>query len=138
MSTSQALLIAGVVIGMDAIIIPAIISAMIAGNWTPISDQFPGVATPPADAPRWNFASLKVGMLNMGWSVHLIADETHLHMVPTKFCRWLGMKAASVPWDKIEYVQNKWRKWAVVKLGPHEVMGPREAFSLAKREPVDR
>ena len=52
MSTSQALLVAAIIIGMDAIIIPAIISALIAANWTPISDQFPKAGDPPADAPR--------------------------------------------------------------------------------------
>lgn len=131
MTSGQVIMVVVIVGMMDLIIVPAVIHAAISGYWAPIADKFPWTE-PAAGSPRWNFASLKIGVLNLGWSVHLLADDAALHMTPVKVMRWFGMKGASIPWDEIEYLRDRGKRWSVVKIAGHEIMGPREPFQLAK------
>ena len=104
-------------------------------NWTPISDAFP-LAKAPAPLPgavRREFCSLKIGMLSLGWSVHLTVDEAYLRFEPAMIGRVLGMKPAATPWSEVKYLRDRGRHGAVVSVRGTDILGPRDIFEIARQ-----
>ena len=118
------------VVGLNFLIVPVIIAAVVRTCWTPFVTAHPAV--PPAeDAVRRNFQSYKIGLMNLGYMIHTAVDEQHLHLMPAKFGRMLGMKATSIPWEAIEPVRLRGKKFADVKIGNEAIIGPAWALGLA-------
>ncbi|MHC4142069.1 MAG: hypothetical protein ACYSUF_09395 [Planctomycetota bacterium] len=67
------LLIAGIVVFV--VLEPILILwAIVRFGWAPIHEKFPA-HEPGADAVRQGFQSFKVGILNLGFSIHATVDE---------------------------------------------------------------
>lgn len=118
------------VVAADLIFVPLVISVLVRGGWNPIAERFPA-REPRPDAVTKHFQSYKVGLLNLGFMVHTSADDMWLHLRPAWFGRRVGMKGASVPWEEIEPVRRRGRRYAEVKIGLATVFGPRWALELA-------
>lgn len=95
--------------------------------WRPMLKPYPWVE-PTEDAVRRNFQSISIDMVNLGLSVHIIADENHLHLVPASFIRVFGASPASIPWSAL---RPHGRHGRAVKLGSHVIRGPRWCMELA-------
>lgn len=135
MTTGQVLIVVGVLALSEFVIVPTVIRAVIESNWTPIADAFP-FAKAPAPSPgavRREFCSLKVGMLSLGWSVHLTVDESYLRFEPAMIARVLGMKPVAAPWGEVKYLRERGRHGAVVSVRGTDILGPRDLFEIAKR-----
>lgn len=135
MTTNQVLIVVGVLALSEFVIVPTIIRAVIESNWTPISDAFPLAAAPAPrpDAVRREFCSLKIGMLSLGWSVHLTVDEAYLRFEPAMIGRVLGMKPAAAPWSEVKHLGNRGRHAALVSVRGTEILGPRDIFEIARQ-----
>ncbi len=98
--------------------------------------HFPGQPIGP-DAVRKRFQSFKIGMLGLGGSIHVAADERYLHLQPAWAAAWLGMKPISIPWEAMVLKQraSRWRS-ASVRIGKTTLEGPDWCLSLAPTEPV--
>ncbi|MFG0241262.1 MAG: hypothetical protein ACF8R9_00615 [Phycisphaerales bacterium JB054] len=118
------------VVVADLIFVPLVISVLVRGGWNPIAARFPA-REPRPDAVTKHFQSYKVGLLNLGFMVHTSVDDMWLHLRPVWFGRRIGMKGASVPWEEIEPVRRRGRRYAEVKIGLATVLGPRWALELA-------
>lgn len=109
-----ALLVVGIVI-VDTVVISALIRSLIGGTWNKMAEKHP-FTEPPPEAIRKNFQSLKVGLLNMGWSVHLAVDADHLHLMPAKFFRVMRARPISLPWDAL-VLKSKRKRYSDIKVG---------------------
>lgn len=129
MSTSAFWVILAVV-GFDLLILPLIIYALVRGSWSPLVERYPA-APIGEDAVRRNFQSYKIGLLNLGLCVHTAVDEGFLHLRPAMFGRVIGMRDTSVPWEAVEPVRRRGKRYAEVKIAGETVMGPAWALGLA-------
>lgn len=113
-----------------AVVEPAVIIAVVVRTgWNGFAGRHPPAETAP-DAVRKSFQSIRVGLMNLGASVHLAVDEKHLHIVPARYLRLFGAQPASVPWERME-VEKSGRRWVTVRIGADRLMGPAWALSLA-------
>lgn len=114
----------------DLLFVPLLVAAVVSTTWSPLADRYPG-QPPEPDAVRRNFQSYKIGILNLGMMVHTAADERHLHLLPAALGRWMRMRPVSVPWEAIEPVRLRGKKYAEVRIGAESVTGPAWALGLA-------
>ena len=106
-----------------------IVSGVMHGMWNPALRNHPPLE--PADgAVCRTFQSFSLGLVNMGWSVHVAADAHHLHLTPVKFMRMIGARAASIPWSAMRPVGGN-RSTVVMLDGRHRLTGPRWCMELA-------
>ncbi len=127
---STTLLIILLVVGLDFVIVPLVLVAVVRSNWSPLVAKHPAVP-PAADAVGRNFQSYKIGLFNLGYMIHTTVDDLHLHLFPAKFGRMIGMKPVSIPWEEITPLKRRGKKYAEVKIGTNTVLGPRWALELA-------
>jgi hypothetical protein len=95
MTTPQIIALVFAVVCIDALIVGAIVHT--AGqSLRELSTAFP---QQPAleGTPTRSFQSVRIGIVNLGGSVHIAIDGNCLHLSPSWFARRLGMKPASVP-----------------------------------------
>lgn len=90
--------------GVASMVLSAfIVRSLVKSNWNdplkPFPPREPAAEDGPADAR--GFQSFNVGMLNLGWSVRVVADRAYLHLSPEWLGKVLGLKSASVPWTEI-------------------------------------
>jgi len=90
--------------GVGSLVLSAyIVRALVRTNWNdplkPFQPREPAAEDAPVDARRYQ--SFGVGLLNLGWSVHVAADRRYLHLTPAWPGKVLGLRAASVPWAEI-------------------------------------
>lgn len=112
-----------------------LIWAMVRFGWSKLAEAFPAQAIEP-DAVRRNFQSFRIGIMNLGYSIHVAADQGYLHLEPARYLRWLGAGPVSIPWDDIEIVKrSRLARWITIKAGSHKITGPEWCLSLA--EPVE-
>ena len=97
------------------------------GLWRPMLAPFPACA-PAEDAVSRRFQSIGLGIVNMGASVHITADEDYLHLVPLRIWQLLGASPASIPWSAMEPEGTSGR---VVRVNGHRLVGPAWCISLA-------
>lgn len=105
-------------------------------TWRPLLDRYPP-RDPGPEAVSRRFQSFRLGFLNLGWSVHVAADEAHLHLVPAAVARFLGCHAISIPWDVMRVLRrSRNNRWVTVRLEPYtRLEGPAWCLDLADAEP---
>ncbi len=107
-----------------------IISTIVRNSWGEIARSFSPRPIAP-DAVRRSFQSFRVGLMSLGWCVHVAADDTHLHLLPARLPRLLGCRAASIPWDQVTHVR-KLLRWSHVRIAGVDVRGPAWCLNLAE------
>jgi hypothetical protein len=104
--------------------------AIIHFGWAPIPRRYPEQA-PGAGAVRRACQSFRVDLLNFGFSIHVTVDETHLHLQPARFLRWVGGRTASIPWDEITITKRSRNgRWITVKVDKWTIQGPAWCLGL--------
>ena len=104
--------------------VPVIAAAVFHYAWRPMFASYLPVEPHP-DAVYRSFQSFSIGLINMGLSINVAADDEYLHLTPLRLWRALGARPASVPWS------------ALVKKGPrsaqfgsHRIIAPRWCIDL--------
>lgn len=106
---------------------------LIGVSWNVIARAHP-VREPGVGAERRRFQSFACGLVNMGLSVDVTTDETHLHLRPQAFIRWFGAKPASIPWSAIEPRPRKaGRRITSVMIEGKRLDGPAWCFERLER-----
>ena len=106
------------------------IPMLVRDSWTPIAEAHqPVEPAPDAVVNRWQ--SFSAGMLNLGWSIDVAVDETHLHLRPSPLGRVIRLRPASVPWESVEFVREG-RFSAKVRAAGIELRGPKWCLTMAK------
>ena len=124
----QAGLLSGTVVGLvcfgGIVLIVATVFHLL---WRPMLKAFPP-RQPAPDAVRRRFQSFGLGIVNMGFSIHVAADDEYLHLVPLAIWRSLGARPASIPWSSMKPVGKSKR---VVRVNGHRLDGPKWCMELA-------
>ncbi|MDY7107627.1 MAG: hypothetical protein SYC29_03230 [Planctomycetota bacterium] len=108
-----------------------LIWAIMRAGWRPLTMRYPPV-DPAPDAVRRTFQSFRLGAINLGYCVHVAADEHHLHLMPARIIRWCGAEAMSVPWSAIEPGKRLiGGKWMTVSIDGRALAGPAWCLALA-------
>lgn len=116
---------------MDAIIVTAILRSC--GQMLKQLGAGHPAVEPEADAVRKEFQSFKIGIMNLGYSIHVAVDASYLHLDPSLTARWIGMPRMSIPWEAIEFKKSVWGG-SVVRIGKQTVTGPKWCLGMAERE----
>jgi len=103
MSTLTITLLVVVFIVTDIVVVGAVMQ-MVGQSLKRLRAQFPPIPRN-ANAVERRFQSFKVGMGSLGFSIHAAVDENALHLTPTTFARWIGMKPMSLPWGAFKSVK---------------------------------
>ena len=106
----------------------SIASTVMCGMWNPALKHHPPVE-PEVDAVRRDFQSFSLGLVNMGWSVHVAVDAHHLHLTPIKPMRMFGARSASIPWSAMKPAGGN-RSTVVTLDGRHRLIGPQWCMEL--------
>jgi hypothetical protein len=114
---------------MDAAIV-VLILRVTAHSWNSIASRYPA-SEPATDALRREFQSFRIGAINLGFSVHVIADESRLHLRPAWILRRLGGRPASIPWEEIRPLQPSPLGGRFARIAGKTITGPRWCIDLA-------
>lgn len=125
------LLIVGFIVVFDALLVFVILPMWIGGLWRPLASRFPPVPPSPG-AVRRNFQTFSVDLINLGFCIHVAADETHLHMFPAFVARFFRITPVSIPWDEMRP-----GSMGRMKVGANSIYMPRWCRDLAAREPAE-
>lgn len=121
-------------LALDVLIVWAIMRTA-AATFADIAKDNPAVEPEPG-AIRKDFQSFKIGLINLGYSIHVAVDASHLHLLPSLTARWIGMKPLSIPWERIKVQRIAKLTGAKVKIGRHIICGPKWCFELAAPPPA--
>jgi hypothetical protein len=120
--------------GASLLMAVLLIRSFVDGLWNTLARAHPAVE-PSADAVRREFQSFKMGMFNLGLSVHVEADDEHLHLSPAAFIRWMGATPMSIPWEAIEVMgQGLIKSSTKARIGSVTIYGPTWCLSLASQK----
>ncbi len=99
--------------------------------WQPMVAAHPPVE-PAEDAVRRRFQSFGLGIVNMGFSIHVAADEKFLHLTPILPLRFFGAVPCSIPWSALEPIRRGTRPVRSARLRPgrYTLTGPRWCMEL--------
>lgn len=122
--------IVGFMVAMDLTVVWVLLASFRSGHWEPLERAFPAVEVLPG-AVRRDFQSFSFGLNNLGYCVHVAADERHLHLMPARLLRWVGCGPMSLPWEAIESVKAGGERWRTVRVGKQEFRGPAWCLELA-------
>lgn len=86
---------------------------------------------PEPGAVRREFQSFKLGIINLGYSIHVTVDAAYLHLDPSLTARWIGIKPMSIPWEHIEWKRDTRHSGTRVRINGLDVFGPTWAMKLA-------
>lgn len=115
----------------DLLLTGLIIGVAVRRNWEPLMKQFPD-REPLADALTRRHQSFRIGILNLGWSVHVAADDEHLHLTPVRWMQRLGARPVSIPWEAIELRPSRpGGRYTTAKIGTLTMKGPAWCLDLA-------
>lgn len=132
MTPAAIIMIVVIVVAMDAIIITALFSSLRSSMWGPLASAYPGLPTAP-DGIRREFQSIKIGLFNLGWSVHLAVDDHCLHIEPTRYLRWFRLTKISIPWEEIRFKsRSRFGLGVTIQVRQTTLCGPEWAFGLAE------
>lgn len=123
-----ALLISGGTL-LEVGLVYLLLRATIGSSFGKLAKAFP-LQEPSPSAVRRNFQSFRFGLVNAGFSVHVVVDEDHLHLLPAAILRWCGARGTSVPWAEVE-VRGKAGSFRRAKVGGVDMYGPRWCLDLA-------
>ena len=108
-----------------------IVVTIIHRGWGPLPREFPA-KTPGDDAVWRRYQSFRLGLMNLGYCIHVAVDEQYLHLVPIKPLRVFGGRTASIPWDAMRIEKRSSRgRWITVRIGAHTLRGPSWCLELA-------
>jgi hypothetical protein len=128
-----ALLVIGILV-FDLLLTWLLLWAIMRAGWRPLTIRYPSI-DPSPDAVRRNFQSFRLGVINLGFSIHVAADEHHLHLMPARILRWCGAGATSIPWSAIEPGKRTMGgKWMKVSIDGATLAGPAWCLALAEPE----
>ncbi len=100
-------------------------------GWSPLIRRYPA-CEPAPEAVRKSYQSFSVGLINLGLSVHVAADDQYLHLTPLLVLRWLGAGPISVPWSSITIKKRgKVTKTVTASFDSTTVCGPAWCLDLA-------
>lgn len=123
-------IILAIFIPIDLLVVGSILYGTIHVAWNGFAEKHP--PRPIADdAVRRRRQSFKLGVLNLGWSLHVAVDDACLHLEPVRWLARIGMKPASVPWDAITPQGRVFGGRAKVRIGHETLIGPRWCLELA-------
>lgn len=91
--------------------------------------RFPPVS-PADDAVRRRFQSFRFGIVNASFSIHVAADDQHVHLTPITLLRVMGFKPMSIPWGEIQ-VRSAGRFFTTATIAGVHVQGPTWCLRLA-------
>ncbi len=129
MSALAVWIIVGLVVA-ELLIAPLLVRAVVGGVWGPLAGAYP--ARPPGeDSVRKDFQSYRLGIVNLGYSVHTTVDAEFLHLEPVRLLRLMGIRPLSVPWEDVTPIRSRGTRYADVKIGAQRLTGPRWALELA-------
>jgi hypothetical protein len=97
--------------------------------WGPLPERYPE-SDPAPDAVTRNFQTFRVGLVNLGWCVHVSVDDEFLHLRPASFIRKLGGKGMSIPWDRV-FVKKSAGSRATAIVDSLAIDGPSWCLELA-------
>jgi len=125
------LVVVAIVVALDVLTIAGL-RLGIGRTFRPLTDRYPP-REPAPDAVHRRFQSFRLGFINLGWSIHVAADETHLHLVPAALARLVGCRPLSIPWSAMRVTRRSRNgRWAKVRLEPfHTLEGPAWCLDLA-------
>ena len=78
-----------------------------------------------------------MGLLNLGFCIHVAADESHLHLQPAAVLRIFGAQTASIPWASIG-IAKRGRRWMSAKINNRTLYGPAWCLGLAEPAAADQ
>lgn len=133
MSGVQIALLVALVLAVDAVVVWVIVRGAV-GGWNKLAaEHAPTVPIEPSETRR--FQSFALGLINLGFCIHVTADPERLHLTPVLPMRVLGLRPLSLPWSAIELKPAGRRKrWRTARLGPGlDLHGPAWALGLAER-----
>lgn len=116
---------------MDAIVVWAIMR-MVGQTMKRLGQGHPP-AEPEPDAVRREFQSFKIGIVNLGYSIHVAVDPSYLHLYPSLTARWIGIKPMSIPWESVQWKRDTRLSGTHVRINGTDVYGPAWAMKLAAR-----
>ncbi len=109
--------------------------ALLHFGWGPLARSYPAQ---PADdqAVTRSFQSFRMGLINLGFCIHVTVDERHLHLRPAAVLRWFGARAASIPWGSVEIVKrSRLGPSITAKVDGRTLAGPAWCLELAESAP---
>lgn len=124
----QVALFIALVLITDVMVVGAILS-YVGNSLRVLSTSYPPT-TPLPTAVRRNFQSLRIDMLNLGFSTHIAVDERMIHLQPSGVMRLLRLPGASIPWEAFSNVKHKNTRYAQAKLGKLDVLFPMWAMKV--------
>lgn len=128
MPWTNAILVIAAVGGM-LLLDTLIVRTLVRAGWDGLAHKFPPAPVAP-DAVRREFQSFGFNLMNLGLCVHVAADSTHLHLLPSAFLRWCRCGPISIPWEALE-VRRRGRRFHTVRAGGVTIKGPAWCLSLA-------
>ncbi len=116
-------------LAMDAIIV----SSLMRAARDALRDLARGRAPvePGPGAVRKEFQSFKIGIINLGYSIHVAVDASYLHLYPSLTARWIGMAPMSIPWEEIRVKRVTRLSGVSTMIGKHSVSGPKWCMAMA-------
>ncbi len=117
------------IVGAVTVLDVAIVWAIVHLGWRAWPQEFPARPLRP-DAVSRRFQSLRLDIVNFGFSFTVVVDEAHLHLQPAKLMRWVGARPASIPWESIT-IQKRSPRWITAHIGRHTIKGPAWCLELA-------
>lgn len=129
-----ALIVAGIVAIELVVVFGLVIPALVRSGWGALASRFPAVPPEP-DAVRREFQSFSVGVLNLGWCVHVAVDAAHLHLEPSLVARRWGCRAMSIPWSEVRPAGKGIMGFRKVTVGMTTLSGPAWCLGLAAGGP---
>jgi hypothetical protein len=121
------------IVGFSLALDVFLVRTLVRAGWSTLSDRFPAQPVAP-DAIRRDFQSFGFDLYSFGGCVHVAADSSFLHLLPSAFLRWAGCGAMSIPWERIELKSCR-RRWAKAQIAGTRVKGPAWCLSLADPGP---
>jgi hypothetical protein len=118
---------------LDLVLVFLIIRYVTRLGWRRLATPFPP-CPPGPDAVRRSFQSFGFDIFNYGGCVHVAADAAHLHLLPAALLRAFGLRAISIPWDRIT-IRKRGRHWCTADIAGVSVKGPAWCLSLAQPAP---
>ncbi|MBM4113302.1 MAG: hypothetical protein FJ253_07995 [Phycisphaerae bacterium] len=116
--------------------VPLIAMAAFHMLWRPMLGQFDR-QQPSLDAVRRRYQSFSIGIVNMGFSIHVAVDDEFLHLEPLWPWQVLGAMPVSIPWSALSPAPrdaiNLFGR--AVRVNGHTLVGPKWCLERVPQAP---
>lgn len=125
--------LSGGVIALVTVVVAlgVVVPALVRIGWGRWHARYPAVEPDPS-AVRRRFQSFSVGLVNLGYCVHVAVDERNLHLTPVGVVRPFGLRAVSIPWGEISVTGTLPFGRRSATIGGVGVVGPAWCLDLAR------